>query len=74
MTTPDQVTPARVLAYAHGTGLSGKPPSAVTIGARIACLSSYFRFLIRMGLIQSNPCDMVERPRQSPSPARGYSG
>jgi len=72
-TTPDQVTPAVVLAYAHGIGLSGKPPSPVTIGARIACLSSDFRFLIRMGLISSNPCDLVERPRTSPSPARGYS-
>lgn len=72
-TTPDRVTPAVVLSYAHGTGLSGKPPSAVTIAARIACLSSYFRFLIRMGLVTSNPCDMVGRPRTSPSPARGYS-
>ncbi len=36
-------------------------------------MSSYFRFLIRMGLATSNPCDMVERPRTSPSPARGYS-
>jgi len=71
-TTPDQVTPAVVLSYAHGIGLSGKTPSPVTIGARIACLSSYFRFLIRMGLVTSNPCDLVERPRQSPSPARGY--
>jgi len=72
-TTPDRVTPAVVLAYAHGIGLSGRPPSPVTIAARIACLSSYFRFLIRMGLASSNPCDLVERPRTSPSPARGYS-
>lgn len=75
-TTPDRVKPADVLAYAHGIGLSGRAPSAVTIGARIACLSSYFRyfrFLIRMGLLGANPCDLVERPRQSPSPARGYS-
>jgi len=72
-TTPDRVTPAVVLAYAHGIGLSGKTPSPVTIGARIACLSSYFHFLIRMGLVNSNPCDLVERPRQSPAPARGFS-
>ena len=37
-TTPDRVTPAVVLAYPHGIGLSGKPPSSVTIAARIACL------------------------------------
>ena len=61
----DQVTPAVVLAYAHGIGLSGKPPSPVTIAARIACLSSCFRFLIRMGLVTSNPYDLVERPRTS---------
>ena len=57
--TPDQVTPAVVLAYAHGIGLSGKTPSPVTIGARIACLSSYFHFLIRMGMVTSNPSDLV---------------
>ena len=68
-----RVTPAIVPSYAHGIGLSGKTPSPVTIGARIACLSSYFRFLIRMGLVKSNPCDLVERPRTSPSPARGFS-
>jgi len=72
-TTTDRVTPAVVLAYAHGIGLSGRPPSPVTIGARIACLSSYFHFLIRMGLVSSNPCDLVERPRQSPAPTRGLS-
>src|SRR3972149_8001665 len=52
-TTPDRVRPADVLAYAHGVGLSGRPPSSVTIGARIACLSSYYRFLTRMGLATS---------------------
>jgi integrase len=26
-----------------------------------------------MGLVTSNPCDLAERPRQSPAPARGYS-
>jgi hypothetical protein len=72
-TTPDRVRSADVLSYAHGIGLSGKPPSPVTIGARIACLSSYFKFLQRMGLLSSNPCDLVERPKASPSPARGYS-
>jgi integrase/recombinase XerC len=71
--TPDAIRPADALAYAHGIGLSGRPPSAATIGARIACLSSYYRFLIRMGLVASNPCDAVERPRTSPAPARGLS-
>lgn len=37
VTTPDQVTPAVVLSYAHGIGASGKPPSPVTIGSRLEC-------------------------------------
>jgi site-specific recombinase XerD len=71
--TPDQVTAPEVLAWAHGIGLSGRVPSSTTVGARIACLSSFFRFTIRMGLLKSNPCDMLERPRSVTAPARGYS-
>jgi integrase/recombinase XerC len=59
--------------WVHGIGRSGRTPSATTVGARIACLSSYFRFLIRMGLVVSNPTDAVERPRSVQSVARGYS-
>src|SRR5688572_2540648 len=44
---PDQVSSAEVFAWAHGAGLSGKRPSSVTIGARIACISSFYRFLLR---------------------------
>jgi site-specific recombinase XerD len=54
--------------------LSGKQPSAITIGARIACISSFFRFLIRMDIAQSNPCDKLQRPQSSPSTPRGLSG
>jgi len=72
--TPDQVKSPEVLAWAHGVGLSGRSPSSVTIGARIACLSSFYRFLIRMGMVASNPCDALERPRIVPNPARGYTG
>jgi integrase len=71
--TPDQVTPADALGWAHRIGKSGRTPSATTIGARIACLSSFFRFLIRMGLVTGNPCDALQRPRTSPAPARGLS-
>jgi site-specific recombinase XerD len=71
--TPDQVTPADVLSWSHGIGLSGRAPSATTVGARIACLSSYFRFLIRMRLATSNPCDALERPRSVQAVARGLS-
>src|SRR5664280_1305149 len=70
--TPERVKPADVLAWVHGIGKSGRTPSSTTIGARIACLSSFYRFLIRMGLLVSNPCDAIERPRAIQSVARGY--
>jgi integrase/recombinase XerC len=69
--TPDQVRSSDVLAYAHGIGLSGRVPTAATVGARIACLSSFYRFTIRMGLLTANPCDALERPRTVQSVARG---
>jgi len=71
--TPENVTPPDVLSYAHGIGLSGRTPSSVTIGARLACVSSFFKFLIRMGFLTSNPCDALERPRTQQAPARGLS-
>ena len=70
---PDKVTVQEVFVWAHGKGVSGKDPSPVTIGARMACLSSFFRFLIRMDIVGTNPCDRLERPRTSTPPARGLS-
>ena len=70
---PDKVTVQEVFVWAHGKGISGKDPSPVTIGARMACLSSFFRFLIRMDIAHTNPCDKLERPRTSTPPARGLS-
>src|SRR5687768_7774275 len=55
--TPDQVSSQDVFAYAHGRGLSGREPSSVTVGARIACISSFYRFLRRMDIAGSNPCE-----------------
>jgi integrase/recombinase XerC len=68
---PDEVASQEVFAYAHGVGLSGKKPSSVTVGARIACLSSFYRFLIRMEMVTANPCDKLERPRATPAPPQG---
>jgi site-specific recombinase XerD len=73
LTTPDLVRSGDVLAFAHGIGLSGRTPSSATVGARIACLSSFYRFTIRMSLLTANPCDALERPRTVPSVARGYN-
>src|SRR5450759_4290381 len=71
--SPETITPAHVLAWAHGIGASGREPSSTTVGARIACLSSFYRFLIRMQIVTANPCDALERPRTVQAPARGYS-
>jgi site-specific recombinase XerD len=71
--TPDQVTSQEVFGWAHGNGLSGRAPSSVTVGARIGCLSSFYRFLIRMGLLTANPCDALQRPKTQPSQPRGMS-
>ena len=70
---PDQVVATEIFSYAHGTGPSGKKPSSVTIGARIACLSSFYRFLIRMSLVASNPCDQLQRPKATPALPRGLT-
>ncbi len=70
---PDRVTSPEVFAWGYGVGLSGKTPSSVTIGARLACLSSFYRFLIRMDIVSSNPCDALERPRVQVAPPRGLS-
>jgi site-specific recombinase XerD len=72
--TPDQVSSQDVFAWAYGTRLSGKAPGSVTIGARLACISSFCRFLIRMKVLSFNPCDALERPKVTPSSPRGLSG
>ena len=71
---PNTIITQDVFVFAHSPGLSGKQPSAITIGARIACVSSFFRFLIRMDIVQSNPCDKLQRPQTFPSTPRGLSG
>src|SRR4051812_44396439 len=71
--SPDQVVSTDVFGWAHGVGLSGRQPSSVTVGARIACLSSFFRFLIRMELLVGNPCERLERPKTTPGVPKGMS-
>lgn len=71
--SPEAVTPAHVLAWAYGVGASGREPSSATVGARIAALSSFYRFCVRMNVLGGNPCDAVERPRTVQSVARGLN-
>jgi site-specific recombinase XerC len=61
--TPDQVTSQDVFAWSYGVGLSGGQPGSITIGDRLACLSSFYRLVIRMKVLAANPCDAIERPR-----------
>lgn len=67
---PGEVTSVEVFAFAHGIGRSGREPSAVTVGARLACLSSLFRFLVRMDAVTTNLCDVLKRPRATPAATR----
>ena len=61
------------MGWMYGKELSGRELSAVTIGARTAGLSSSYKFLILMAMLQANPCDALERPKAQPSPARSYT-
>jgi site-specific recombinase XerD len=72
--TPDQVVTSEAMAFCFGRGVSGKEPAALTVGSRIAAISSFYRFLIRMDLLTSNPCERLERPKHTPAPARGLAG
>lgn len=65
--TPDAVGPQEVFAWAYGIGLSGKQPSPTTINARIACLSSYYRFLMRMQLVTSKSLRAAGTPSAAPA-------
>ncbi len=71
--TPDKVSSQEVFTWAYSPGLSRVTPSSTTIGARIACLSSFYKFLIRMSLVTANPCDRLERPRARTSTPRGLT-
>jgi integrase len=71
---PDKITGPDVFAWAHAPGLSGREPSATTIGARIATVSSYYGFLLRMEILDGrNPCAALERPKAERSLPRGLS-
>ena len=70
---PIRSLPEDVFSFAHGIGLSGRESSPVTVGARLSCISSFFKFLIRLDLLKANPCDPVERPKPRPSAPSGLS-
>ena len=66
---PDNVTAQEVFLWAHGKGVSGKEPSPVTIGARIACLSSFFRFRLQISpVVGPLALSATPTPQTLPSP------
>lgn len=71
--SPDQVSPQDVFSFAHGVGLSEREPSPSTVSGRICCLSSFYKFLIRLEILRANPCDPVDRPKIQPSAPRGLT-
>jgi integrase/recombinase XerC len=70
---PDEATSQDVFAWAYGVGASGREPSATTVGARLACVGSFYAFLVRMDVLTSNPCDQLQRPRVEQPRSRGLS-
>ncbi len=70
---PDEITSQDVFAWAYGVGASGREPSATTVGARIACVGSFYGFLVRMDVLATNPCDQLQRPRVEQPRSRGLS-
>jgi integrase/recombinase XerD len=43
------------------------------VNLRLAAISSFYQFLIRMGLATGNPADPIQRTQQEPPPAKGLS-
>ncbi|MCH7616169.1 MAG: tyrosine-type recombinase/integrase [Nitrospinae bacterium] len=73
---PECLTQLGTLSRAETETISGGLLSEevpVTINARIACVSSFYRFLIRMSLVSANPCDQLERPKATPALPRGLT-
>ena len=70
---PDEIASQDVFAWAYGVGVSGREPSATTVGARLACVGSFYAFLVRMDVLAANPCDQLQRPRVEQPRSRGLS-
>jgi integrase/recombinase XerD len=49
----------------NGRVIERKPASAATVGRKVACLRSFYRFLRRDGLIEADPTAELRGPRKS---------
>ena len=71
--TPEKMETQVCLPGLMASAFPNASPSPITIGARLACVSSFYRFLIRMKVVSSNPCDPLERPKTLPGTPRGLT-
>jgi integrase/recombinase XerC len=67
---PASITPMTVRAYLAHLHSRGLAPSS--IGRALACLRTYFRFLVSEGVTDSSPAEAVPHPRSS-QPAPGVA-
>jgi len=55
------VTTERIRAYLHRLDRNGE--KAASLGRKLACLRSFYRFLVREGLVQNNPTEGLKSPK-----------
>jgi len=70
---PVEVLPADVHAFVHAVGPSGKAPARARVDLRLSAISSFCRFLVRMGVLDKNPCDLIPRPKAEEPAPRGLT-
>jgi len=65
---PKQVNRFHIVAYKEfltkAGGIDDQPSAPKSIGRKLGCLNSYFKFLMEKGIIATNPVDGVKRPKQ----------
>lgn len=70
---PVEVLPADVHTFVHAVGPSGKAPARARVDLRVSAISSFCRFLVRMGVLDKNPCDVIPRPKAEEPAPRGLT-
>ncbi len=68
---PAFARPMDVHRFAYGVGPRAVVPSASTVAVRLAAVSGFYDFAVRMELLDSNPAANVRRPVIGQRPARG---
>ncbi|HUF54668.1 MAG TPA: tyrosine-type recombinase/integrase [Dehalococcoidia bacterium] len=69
----NEATPQQVFAFSYGVGPKQVSPKPGTVRFRLSAISSFYRFCQRMGVLDLNPVDRLQRPRLPQAPARGLS-